>query len=71
MFLPLGDTDAATEPSVPFRDLICYQCYGDDCPAAKYPYPVSHLVIGCQLCYKQWDTGEYGNIIHSVWLSVL
>ena len=41
-----------------FRDLICYQCTGVDCPAYAYPYSVRHLVTGCQACYKQWHPRE-------------
>ena len=39
------------------RDLICYQCSGNMCPAQKYISPIRHLIVQCNACYKEWDLG--------------
>ncbi|ELT91117.1 hypothetical protein CAPTEDRAFT_201365 [Capitella teleta] len=40
------------------RDLLCFSCSGQSCPATMYTYPVSDMVIGCQACYKEWYPGS-------------
>ena len=59
-----GDLDPVAEVNIEvkdtFRDLICFECSGGECPSRHYHEPLRHLVVSCQACYKEWDHGEWG-----------
>ncbi len=55
-FFTPGSGEVVVQPLS--RDLICYQCSGNTCPAQRYISPIRHLIIRCNACYKEWNLGK-------------